>query len=118
MLQAIRLLALPLQELTEQIHQELEENPALELLSDSGEVSLDVMEASIDTIKDSDDNLREAEYSDDAFGFNGEENDRSAIIEQTIATEESLQDHLLGQLGLVVAQRRRTQNRRANHSKY
>ncbi|GAB6276575.1 MAG: RNA polymerase factor sigma-54 [Rectinema sp.] len=101
MLQAIRLLALPLQELTEQIHQELEENPALELLSDSGEVSLDVMEASIDTIKDSDDNLREAEYSDDAFGFNGEENDRSAIIEQTIATEESLQDHLLGQLGLL-----------------
>ncbi len=101
MLQAIRLLALPLQELTEQIHQELEENPALELLADSGEVSLDVMEASINTTKDSDDNLHEAEYSDDAFGFSGEENDRNAIIEQTIATEESLQEHLLGQLGLL-----------------
>jgi len=101
MLQAIRLLALPLQELTEQIHQELEENPALELLADSGEVSLDVMEADINTTKDRDDNLREAEYSDDAFGFSGEENDRNAIIEQTIATEESLQEHLLGQLGLL-----------------
>lgn len=101
MLQTIRLLALPLQELTEQIHQELEENPALELLADSGEVSLDVMEASINTTKDSDDNLHEAEYSDDAFGFSGEENDRNAIIEQTIATEESLQEHLLGQLGLL-----------------
>ncbi len=101
MLQAIRLLALPLQELTEQIHQELEENPALELLADSGEVSLDVMEASIDTTRDSDDNLHEAEYSDDVLGFSGEGNDRNAIIEQTIATEESLQEHLLSQLGLL-----------------
>jgi len=54
MLQAIRLLALPLQELTEQIHQELEENPALELLAASGEVSLEVMEASSNTTKDID----------------------------------------------------------------
>lgn len=101
MLQAIRLLALPSLELTEQIHQELEENPALELLGESGEVSLDVMESNINTSKDSDDTLHEGEYSDDSFGFNGEGNDPSTIIEQTIATEESLQDHLLGQLGLL-----------------
>ncbi len=101
MLQSIRLLALPLQELTEQINQELEENPALELLSDAHEVSLDVMEASLDTTHESDDNLREAEYSDDAFGFNTEESDRNTIIEQTIAIEESLQEHLTSQLGLL-----------------
>ena len=101
MLQAIRLLALPLQELSEQIHQELEENPALELLSDSGELSLDLMEASIDPSKDNDDSLREAEYSDEVYGFNSEESDRNAIIEQTIAVEESLQEHLMGQLGLL-----------------
>jgi RNA polymerase sigma-54 factor len=101
MLQSIRLLALPLQELTEQINQELEENPALELLTGTEEVSLDVMEASIDTTYDSDDNLREAEYSDDAFGFNTEGNDRNTIIEQTIAIEESLQEHLISQLGLL-----------------
>jgi len=101
MLQAIRLLALPVQELTEQIHQELEENPALELLSESSEVSLDLMEASIDTSRDDTETLREAEYSDDSFGFNSEENDNNAIIEQTIATEESLQEHLLSQLGLL-----------------
>ncbi len=101
MLQSIRLLALPLQELSEQINQELEENPALELLSDANEVSLDVMEARIDTIHESDDNLHEAEYSDDAFGFNTEGNDRNTIIEQTIAIEESLQEHLISQLGLL-----------------
>ncbi len=101
MLQAIRLLALPLQELTEQIHQELEENPALELLSESGEMSLDLMEASIDPSKDNDDSLHEAEYSDDSFGFNSEDNDHNAIIEQTIAVEESLQEYLMSQLGLL-----------------
>jgi DNA-directed RNA polymerase specialized sigma subunit, sigma54 homolog len=101
MIQAIRLLALPLQELSEQIRQELEENPALELLTDNAELSLDVMEDSLDTFRDSDETLREAEYSDEAFGFNNDENDRTAIIEQTIATEESLQEHLSGQLGLL-----------------
>ncbi len=101
MLQAIRLLALPLQELNEQIHQELEENPALELLSDNSEVSLDLMEASIDPSNNKDDSLREAEYSDESFGFNSEENDHNAIIEQTIAVEESLQEHLMSQLGLL-----------------
>ena len=101
MIQAIRLLALPLQELSEQIRQELEENPALELLTDNAELSLDVMEDSLDTFRDSDETLREAEYSDEAFGFNNDEIDRTAIIEQTIATEESLQEHLSGQLGLL-----------------
>jgi len=101
MIQAIRLLALPVQELSEQIQQELEENPALELLSESRDLSLDAMEAHIDTSQDSGDTLREAEYSDDPFGFSTEKSDRNAVIEQTIATEETLQEHLLAQLGFL-----------------
>ncbi|HQB07305.1 MAG TPA: RNA polymerase sigma-54 factor, partial [Rectinema sp.] len=101
MVQAIHLLALPLQELAEQINQELEENPALELLTDSSEISLDFMESRIDNTAEKENNLNEAEYSDDIYGFNTEDIDNNAIIEQTIATEESLQEHLLGQLGLL-----------------
>lgn len=101
MIQAIHLLTLPVQELSEQIRQALEENPALELLDDKTELSLDSMEANLDSFKDSDETLREAEYSDEAFGFNNDENDRTALIEQTFSTEESLQEHLSSQLGLL-----------------
>ncbi len=101
MVQSIHLLTLPLQELTEQINQELQENPALELLTGSSEISLDFMESHIDKMAEKENSLNEAEYSDDIFGFNTDDIDHNAIIEQTIATEESLQEHLLSQLGLL-----------------
>jgi len=101
MVQSIHLLTLPLQELTEQINQELQENPALELLTGSSEISLDFMESHIDKMAEKENSLNEGEYSDDIFGFNTDDIDHNAIIEQTIATEESLQEHLLSQLGLL-----------------
>jgi len=101
MVQSIHLLTLPLQELTEQINQELQENPALELLTGSSEISLDFMESHIDNMAEKENSLNEGEYSDDIFGFNTDDIDHNAIIEQTIATEESLQEHLLSQLGLL-----------------
>lgn len=41
MIQSIRLMALPLQELKEEIQQELEMNPALEVVEDRSTMSLD-----------------------------------------------------------------------------
>lgn len=101
MLQAIRLLALPSQELAEQIRQELDENPALEIVEDASEVSLDFINDRIDESSRSSESLYEAEYSDEAFGFSTKQNDPMIIMEQTIATDESLQDHLISQLGLL-----------------
>jgi len=101
LLQAIRLLALPSQELAEQIRQELEENPALEIVRDASEVSLDLINERIDESSRDNESLYEAEYSDEAFGFGARQNDPMAVMEQTIATEESLQDHLISQLGLL-----------------
>ncbi len=101
MLQALRLLALPSQELAEQIRQELEENPALEIVKDASEVSLDLINDRIDESSRSNESLYEAEYSDEAFGFNNEHNDPTSVMEQTIASGESLQEHLISQLGLL-----------------
>ncbi len=96
--QAIKLMALPLPDLRLQIQEELEKNPALEVISDSSTVSLEEV-----TKKDPEDYDVFEEASD--FGYNRERAEEASnlkrqFIEGTLSRSESLQDHLLWQLRL------------------
>lgn len=97
MFQSIQLMALPLQELTFRIHEELEMNPALELIEDKSLVSID------------DYSNEEAENFDNYFGnssdpgYSSQErrdaSDRKQkFIEGALSRPESLQEHLMSQL--------------------
>jgi len=100
MIQSIRLMSLPLQELKEEIQQELEGNPALEIVEDRSTVSLE----SIKEERESDsDTQRLFEASSDP-GWNRSSDDDSdakrMFLEGAITSPETLQDHLLWQLRL------------------
>ena len=99
MLQSIRILAMPVTELTEMIQAELEINPALEVLDDNTEVSLDTYsQEKQDSPLDSweDDN---ADFSYDSS--NDDEDSKRKFIEGAISLPETLQDHLLSQFRLL-----------------
>ena len=95
--QAIRIMAMPLQELQVTIHEELERNPALEVMEDNSTTSLDTepeggAEESVF-----------AESSDPGYlnGSGGAEADaKRQFIEGALTRPETLQDHLLWQLRL------------------
>jgi len=98
MYQSIKLMEMPLIDLREKIGEELERNPALEVLEDNSTVSLDDAEAPEE----------EREYfeasSDSGFLYSGggaaasEEHHR--FIEGALSRPETLQQHLLWQLQL------------------
>jgi RNA polymerase sigma-54 factor len=101
MIQSIKLMALPLQELKEQIQQEIEANPALEVVSDPTTMSLESM-------PDGDSGEAE-EYSspfenssDPGFTFRSQsdEDSKRMFLEGAISRSETLQEHLLWQLRL------------------
>jgi len=99
MLQSIRILAMPVVELTELIQTELETNPALEVLDDSTEESLDTYseeKAQEATDPWEDEN---ADFSYDSSS--GDEDSKRKFIEGAIALPETLQDHLLAQFRLL-----------------
>lgn len=100
LLQSIRLMALPLQELKEEIQTELERNPALEVLDDqsSSTVSLDESPRKNDDIEEYFENSSDPGFS--STGADDEEDSHRRFIEGTIARSETLQDHLLWQLRL------------------
>src|SRR5512137_446411 len=97
--QAIRIMALPLAELRTTIEQELERNPALEVMEDRSVLSLNETDRR---------QGEEAEYFDDASdsGYirEGEAQDREdskrRFIEGVVSRPETLHDHLLWQLRL------------------
>ncbi|MBP7096814.1 MAG: RNA polymerase factor sigma-54 [Spirochaetia bacterium] len=99
MIQSIRLMALPVAELKEQIVAEVEANPALEVVEDRSEVSLESFPEE-----------RETEAAEQMFdtasdpGFAGssrrDDDAKRMFMEGSIAEAESLQDHLLWQLRL------------------
>ena len=97
--QAIRIMALPLVELRTTIEQELERNPALEVMEDRSVLSLNETDRR---------QGEEAEYFDDASdsGYirEGEAQDREdskrRFIEGVVNRPETLHDHLLWQLRL------------------
>jgi RNA polymerase sigma-54 factor len=96
--QSIRLMELPVVDLREKIEEEIEKNPALEVLEDKSIVSLD---EAISPRKDEEDYF---EVSSDS-GFIRKESDeagweRRRFIEGVLTRPETLQEHLLWQLRL------------------
>jgi len=98
--QAVRLMALPLQELKVTIEEELEKNPALLVEEDRSTVSLESLPAREHADGDGDwfDHSSDAEYSrGDAEAASDA---RRQFIEGALSQPESLQDHLLSQLAM------------------
>jgi RNA polymerase sigma-54 factor len=97
--QSIKLMELPIIDLREQIEEELEKNPALEVLEDHSTVSLD--EAIQPGKKEEDDYFEVS--SDSGFVTRGGEeaaNEQRRFIEGALSRSETLQEHLLWQLAL------------------
>lgn len=97
--QSVNILRIPLVELREKITEELERNPALELIEDPSMASLDEIRQK----KDSDDDFESTSVSDAPFisrGGNEAADEHQQFIEGALAKPESLQDHLLWQLRL------------------
>jgi len=96
--QSIKLMALPVVDLRERIEEELEKNPALEVMEDRSTVSLD---ASYAPRKEEDDYFEST--SDSGFARRGSDEDsdeQRKFIEGVISRPETLQEHLLWQLRL------------------
>ena len=96
LLQSIQMMALPLQELKFRIQEELERNPALEVVEDNSEDSLE-----------SNEDAKAEEYdffensSDPGRPLDQEASDRKQkFIEGALSRSESLHDHLMWQLRL------------------
>jgi RNA polymerase sigma-54 factor len=101
MIQSIKLMAMPLPELKEQIQEELETNPALEIVSDPTTVSLESFPES--ESREIEDYSSPFENSSDP-GFTShsgaDDDSKRMFIEGAIARAETLQEHLLWQLRL------------------
>ncbi len=98
LVQAIQIMALPVQDLRLKIEEELEKNPALEVIEDPSEVSIDELAAGTD----SDYSVFE-ESSDPGYSRReGQEasDQKQQFIEGTLTRPESLHDHLVWQLRL------------------
>ncbi len=100
MIQSIRLMALPLPELKDEIQQEIEANPALEVLEDRSTVSLESFPEEREA--DSDAARVYENASDPGYGRGRDPNDDSKrmFLEGAISRAETLQEHLLWQLRL------------------
>lgn len=102
LLQSIQLMALPLQELKFKIQEEIERNPALEVVEDNSEDSLESNEDS----KSEEYELFE-NSSDPGRPLDQEASDRKQqFMEGALSRAESLRDHLLWQLRLQRIARR------------
>ena len=98
LLQSIKMMELPIMDLREKIQEELEKNPALEVLEDHSVVSLD---AATTPPKEVDDYFEST--SDPGFTRGGGEaaaEEQRRLIEGVLTTSETLQEHLLWQLQL------------------
>jgi RNA polymerase sigma-54 factor len=98
LLQSIKLMELPIIDLRERIEEEVERNPALEMLNDPSVISLD---AGVKAQKEEDDYSDGA--SDPGFARHGSSEDSDEhhkMIEGVLSRSETLQEHLLWQLYL------------------
>ena len=96
--QSIKIMELPIVELREKIEEELEKNPALEILEDRSTISLD---AATNPPKEEDDYFESS--SDSGFVTKGGEaaaDERQRFLEGVLTHSETLQEHLLWQLQL------------------
>jgi len=108
MIQSIKLMSLPLQELKEEIQQELEANPALEIMEDRSTVSLETIPEERESDSES---VRRFENASDS-GYNhssdADSDAKRMFLEGAITQAETLQEHLLWQLRLQpISERKR-----------
>jgi len=96
MLQSIKLMELPIAELRERIEQELERNPALEIIEDKSTVSLDEAETNK---KDEYDYFETTSDPGRRISAQASE-DHRRFIEGVLTRSDTLQEHLLRQLQL------------------
>ncbi|MFA6844476.1 MAG: RNA polymerase factor sigma-54 [Sphaerochaetaceae bacterium] len=93
LIQSLELMALPLTELQQRIQTAIESNPALEIPENNT--------FSLDNMKDMDRKRDEMDYYEGSH-YDSEASDRAqAFMENTFTVEETLQDHLLSQLGCI-----------------
>jgi RNA polymerase sigma-54 factor len=103
LIQSIKLMAMPLSELREAIQEEVEKNPALEVLREAGEV--DVPPPTETAIRE--DSVTEADpftnSSDPGYQrtSGGDPDSKQRFLEGAVSREKSLHDHLLDQLRLM-----------------
>ncbi|MDR0399504.1 MAG: RNA polymerase factor sigma-54 [Treponema sp.] len=98
LIQGIKLMELPLLDLRGRIQEELEQNPALELVEDKSTVSL---EGAIKPVREEEEYFEAS--SDPGFSYRrgAEESDeRQRFIEGVLTRPETLQEHLLWQIRL------------------
>jgi RNA polymerase sigma-54 factor len=102
MIQSIKLMALPLQELKEQIQEEIEANPALDVVSDPSTLSLESLPETGTEGRDGDSSDLFENSSDPGYASRSGAADDSQrmFFEGAISRSETLQEHLLWQLRL------------------
>ncbi len=102
MLQSFELMTLPLTELQQRVKNEIESNPALEIPS-SWEISYERFAQQKQQKESSgiDDSYSDSSaYGSDRPGYDSEASDRrQKFMENALSSEETLQEHLLSQLG-------------------
>lgn len=101
MLQSIRLMALPAIELQEQISAELEANPALEVLEDRSEVSIESISEDAGENRDDDPFENASDSGRITTSIPDDEDPNRMFLEGAISRQETLQEHLLSQLGYL-----------------
>ncbi len=103
LIQSIKLMAMPLTELRETIQQEVEKNPALEMVREAGEVDSPV--SSDQLVKD--ERVTESDPFDNSSdpGYQpapkGDPDSKQRFLEGAVFREENLHEHLLDQLHLM-----------------
>ena len=104
LIQSIKLMAMPLPELRETIMEEVEKNPALEVVRDGGETELPAempVQPQAQSVTDPD---PFADSSDSGYQYSGSSGDadsKQQFLEGAVFREESLGDHLSAQLGML-----------------
>jgi RNA polymerase sigma-54 factor len=98
MIQSIKLMAMPLQELKEQIQAEIESNPALELVSDGSTLSLESLPEGESAESEEAAPFENSSDSGFAARSGSDDDSKRMFIEGAIARAETLQEHLLWQL--------------------
>ncbi|HUX36650.1 MAG TPA: RNA polymerase factor sigma-54 [Rectinemataceae bacterium] len=98
MIQSIKLMALPIQELKEQIQEEIEANPALEVLEDRSTISLESMPEAGDAGSERDEFFENSSDPGFASRSSSDDDSKRMFLEGAISRAETLQEHLLWQL--------------------
>ncbi|MDR0403873.1 MAG: RNA polymerase factor sigma-54 [Treponema sp.] len=102
--QSIKLMELPVMDLREKIQEELEKNPALEMLEEPATVSLDESyEQGYDSGKDDDYFTLGSDFPFTRRDGEEESGKKRQFLEGAISRPETLQEHLLWQLALETA---------------